>query len=186
MEKIKYLTKDELTKLFKKINDPRDLALFSTMYYHGLRCVEASRLRLQDLRLSDGRIFIHAAKNGISGDYILAPQIKKILKDYILNRTDNFDQLFHSRKGGPLDRSYIFQLFKKYAKMAKLPTDRQNPHVLRHSVAVQLLEDGMTIEACKVHLRHRKIDSTLVYAQITDRVRDRLQKDAFSNLSFNI
>jgi integrase len=79
---VKYLTPTEITKLFSKIKSERDKALFGMMYYYGLRCSEASRLTLKDLRIEDMRIFIQASKNGISGEYALSKEARKLILPY--------------------------------------------------------------------------------------------------------
>jgi len=196
-ETIKYLTPTEVTKFMSKIKDKRDLALFSLMYYYGLRAIEASNLTLSDVRLEDNRIYIKAAKNGISGEYFLTKEAKKNLTIYLKIRNqkqvvssaarihserpmghDGADALFLSRKLGHLTTTQIRRLYYKYAEKAGLDESKSHPHCLRHSIAVHMADSGTPVEHVQIHLRHRSIDSTMVYFQITSKKRHEIQARA--------
>ena len=175
---IKYLTPAEVKKLLTKIDDERDQAIFYLMYLYGLRCSEVVRLSLQDLRLNDDRIFIKASKNGISRENILDKTAKKLLINYLKGREailkkskikSESNVLFLSGKLGNLSTTQIYRLYNQYATKAKLPQDKRHPHTLRHSIAVHMADSGVPVERVKDHLRHRKIDSTMVYFQITSK-----------------
>ncbi len=178
LQTIKYLSPDEVKKLFKKIEGNRDKALFYLMYLYGLRCSEAVRLTMQDLRMNDDRVFIRASKNGISRENILDKTAKKLLSVYLKEREEilkkskvrnESDSLFLSRKLGQLTTTQIYRLYHNYSTSAKLPEDKRHPHTLRHSIAVHMADSGVPVERVKDHLRHRKIDSTMVYFQITSK-----------------
>ena len=184
-ETIKYLSTTQVEKLLSKIESLRDKTMFALMYLYGLRISEATGIKLDDLRLNDDRMFIRASKNGISGEQVLTKQAKKYLIPYLSQRkklTDKnkskSDILFLSKKGGRLDNSQVFRLFKEYATIAKIPEDKRHPHVLRHSIAVHMAEDGVPVEYVQTHLRHRRIDNTMVYFQITSKKRHEMQEKA--------
>jgi integrase len=185
---VKYLTPAEITKLFSKIESERDKALFGMMYYYGLRCSEASRLTLKDLRVEDMRIFIQASKNGISGEYALSKEARKLILPYLKERLkskSHSEALFLSKKAtlesGHLDPSQINRLYKQYAKEAKIPEGKRHPHTLRHSIAVHMADSGVPVEHVQIHLRHRKIDSTMVYFEITSKRRHEIQLRALAS-----
>jgi site-specific recombinase XerD len=74
---------------------------------------------------------------------------------------------------GRLKRRQIQNLFRRYAVDAALHPSRRHVHVLRHSVAVHLLDVGGYIDFARDHLGHRSIQSTMTYAQISDARRNR-------------
>lgn len=178
LQTIKHLSPEEVKKLFKKIESSRDKALFYIMYLYGLRCSEAVNITMHDLRMNDDRVFIRATKNGISRENVLDKTAKKLLSVYLKEREDilkkskvknQADSLFLSRKLGKLTTTQIYRLFNQYSTNAKLPEDKRHPHALRHSIAVHMADSGVPVERVKDHLRHRKIDSTMVYFQITSK-----------------
>src|SRR6476469_4826872 len=78
-EAIKYLTKDEVERLFRVIpkRNVRDVLLFDLVYRYGLRRSEASRLTLNDVR--DDKIWIARRKHGRSNAYPLHPRTRALL-----------------------------------------------------------------------------------------------------------
>src|SRR5258706_7080408 len=161
MDEIKFVTPDLIEKFFSKIKSIRDKAMFSVMYHYGLRASEVGLLTLEDIDLNNNRIFIKALKNGISGQNLLSPQVKRHIIAYLeserLKKRTLRKELFLSQKDHPISATQIYRLFRRYAKKAKFPQDRQHPHTLRHSVAVHLAEAGLSVFEVKEHLRHRKV-----------------------------
>jgi integrase len=64
----KYLTQDELKRLFAAITSPRNRALFGVIYHYGLRVGEALMLTVDDVNFKNHRITIRRLKNGLGGE----------------------------------------------------------------------------------------------------------------------
>lgn len=175
---IQYLTQEELQRLFGKIHDKRDRALFDLVYKHGLRASEVGLLRRDDVDLERGQIRIHRVKGGNSGTFPLFRDSIRILKAYLATRADFSPTLFPSKKKNPISRKRIFALFEEYARKAKLPDEKRHPHVLRHSIATHLLESGQNMEMVQDWLGHTYITSTQIYGKITDRRRSEAHREA--------
>lgn len=169
-EPIKYLTQDEVKRLFRKIESVRDRAMFALIYYYGLRVTEATLIRPEDIFFERNRIYIRRVKSGISGEKPLLSRARRYLSDYLEERKDNGMALFTGKKGN-LSSSRIRKLFYLYAKKARLKG--YSVHSLRHSIAVHLLEQGETERYVQDHLGHKDIRSTTIYASVTDRLRER-------------
>jgi len=126
--------------------------------------------------LSNGRIWITRAKGGRSGEYPIHPHTRRLLWTYLSERAaDGNPFLFVSRekKGGrPISEPLTYHLFRTYARLANLPPDRQHPHVLRHSIAVHLMNAGWDVADVQDWLGHRDIASTMVYAMVTNKRRE--------------
>ena len=165
---IKYLTRSEVERFFRVIKSPRDRALFATIYHYGLRVTEATLLRHSDVDFKRDTIYIHRVKGGQGGIKPLLPNTAKVLQAYLAVRASVEDALFIGREGN-LQRHRVQQLFKKYAQQVGL--GRYSVHSLRHSIATHMLEAGFELEVVRDHLGHRNIQSTLIYAQITDKHR---------------
>lgn len=163
--RIKYLSKDEVERFFSCVKDPRDKALFGLIYLYGLRVSEATILKLDDIDLKHGRISIYRLKGGIGGQRPIFRSAEKLIRQYLEVRVESGDGLFTGRQGN-LSRKRIYQLFKNYARRAKLDP-KFTVHSLRHSIATHLLEAGEGIEFVRDHLGHRNIQNTMIYAQIT-------------------
>jgi integrase len=172
---IAYLTKEEVERFFAAIppENTRDRLLFDVIYRHGLRRLEATLVKRE--HLSDGRIWITRTKGGISGEYPIHPTTRRLLWTYLAELGDDWHpHLFVSRQSDiwPISPSTIYQLFRRYAAAAELPEDRRHPHVLRHSIAVHLMNAGWDASDVQDWLRHRDIASTMVYAAVTNKRRE--------------
>jgi site-specific recombinase XerD len=180
VETVKYLSKEQVEKVFARITSKRDRAMFALMYLYGLRCTEAARLTFQDLRLEDRRLFVQAAKRGNSGEVSLGNDILRYLRAYLTERGNMPGALFLSRKGGKLSTRQIRRLFEGYAE--KMPEDKRHPHVLRHSIAIHMVEQGEDVRLINQHLRQKSMQSTSVYVQIADKKRLEMQERALNGI----
>ncbi|HET7436880.1 MAG TPA: tyrosine-type recombinase/integrase [Thermoanaerobaculia bacterium] len=174
---ISYLTKDEVEQVFRTISpdNTRDQLMFDLIYRHGLRRREATLLRLEDV-LPEDRIWIPRLKGAVPGTYSLHPVTRKLLRRY-LQEERRFDGCRFLLRGlrhrpNPLSVALIYQLFRHYATRAGISEDRRHVHVLRHSVAVHMMNAGFDAADVQDWLGHRSITSTLVYARITNKRRD--------------
>jgi len=168
--KIKYLSKEEVERLFSCIKNRRDKALFGLIYLYGLRISEALLLKLSHVDLENKRILIHRVKGGIGGERPLLETAERLIRKYLKKRLDTGDALFTGRQGN-ISRQRVQQLFKKYALKAGIDTG-YSVHSLRHSIATHLLEAGEGIEFVRDHLGHTNIQNTMIYAQITNHKRE--------------
>lgn len=176
-----YLSKAEVERLFDVIpaERARDRLLFDVIYRYGLRRLEASLIRRE--HLSEGRIWISRVKGGISGEYPIHPTTRRLLWSYLAETSaDGHPYLFISRQSDlrPVSSSTTYQLFRAYAEAAGLPADRRHPHVLRHSIAVHLMNAGWDAADVQDWLGHRDIASTMIYAAVTNKRREAKYEEA--------
>lgn len=169
-----YLTKAEVERFFHVIprENSRDRLLFDVIYRHGLRRREAVRIRRE--HLTDGRIWVTRVKGGVSGEYPIHPATRRLLWAYLNERgEDENPYLFTTRQSRlvPMSATTIYSLFRRYANQAELPSERHHPHVLRHSIAVHLMNAGWDAADVQDWLGHRDIASTMVYAAVTNKRR---------------
>jgi site-specific recombinase XerD len=173
---IRYLGKEEVSRFFKVIpaDHIRDRVLFDLIYRHGLRRVEATWLKRE--WIYNGRIWIKRAKKGISQEYNLHPDSIALLSLYLKQRVEDSNPfLFTSRESGnkkSISASLIYQLFKEYAQKANIQTDKRFVHIMRHSIAVHLLNAGWDIVDVQDWLGHKDIKSTTIYGKISNRRRE--------------
>ena len=165
-----HLRQDMVRNFFSVITSTRDKALFSLIYLYGLRVSEACLLHRDDIDLRRRTIRIWRVKNGNSGEKPLFKSLVPLLTTYLRTRSDDNGALFVGRQGR-LGKRQIQALFTRYAIAANLPPNRRHVHCLRHSCATHLLDAGEPIDFVQDHLGHRSIESSLVYARVSDRRR---------------
>ncbi|SRR5712692_700968 len=84
----RYLTQEEVKRLFSVISSPRDRALLALIYHYGLRVEEATLLTLESVDLKNLHIRIQRLKNGVSSQKPLWRHNAKLLRSYIRLRQD--------------------------------------------------------------------------------------------------
>lgn len=187
-KEIKYLTKEEIKKVFKVIRDSdvkyalRDEALFRVGFETACRVSEMSLFRVKDFNQDTRDIYCRRNKNGNNNTVRLTKETSRVLKKYILNSNLYEDDcIFMSQFRKPLSRKTIDLLVKKYFKIAKIKDQsKYHFHVLRHTRAVTMLEDNCTLEDIKYLLGHKKFANTLIYAQFSSNYK----KSLFDKLDF--
>ena len=170
------LTSEEVELLLEQPKDIdlkgiRDKAMLEFAYATGMRVTEIISLNLDDVNLEEGYV---TCRNGNKQRNIpLGKMSLKALKEYIeeardiLIKSESEQALFVNINGGRLTRQGFWKIIKYYKEQAHITKDI-TPHVLRHSFATHLLQNGADIKAIQTMLGHSDISSTQVYMQFQD------------------
>jgi type 1 fimbriae regulatory protein FimB len=154
----------------------REWAMLLLAYKHGMRASEICNLRLSNLDLKNENILVARLKGSLRTTQALTehrgePLLNelKALREWLRQRrSDGSDYLFTSQKGGRLHRSQLFRLFRSVAREAGLASEKQHPHVLKHSIANHLISANVNLALVKQQLGHKSIGSTMRYVCTTD------------------
>jgi len=174
---MKALSQDEILKVLKAVSDnPRDLAMILLAFRHGMRASEVCGLELKDADLKNNEITIRRLKGSLKTTQPLAdlqgqPLLseKRVLRSWLAERGNHPSKfVFVSQKSGRVHRSQFYRIFSAAAEKAGLPADRRHPHVLKHSLAVLLVEANTNLATVRIALGHRSIASTAIYAMPSD------------------
>jgi len=182
LKTIKYLTQDELRRLFAVITSKRDRAMFVLAYRHGLRASEVGMIQTTDIDLDRQRIRINRLKGSSGGEYLMDPGEVKAVKAWLKERGKNESpHVFTTRTRTPVSRWTLDDLMKKYGAKAGLPEDKRHFHVLKHSIATHMLDGGADLRFVQDWIGHKNIQNTVVYAAISNPARDAQAKKLFAN-----
>ena len=173
------ITTDELNRLLagpkgETLTALRDRAILELFFSTGLRVSELCRLN-NDLDLSRDEFSVRGKGDKVRVVF-LSPSAKSAVAAYLKKRADMSDSLFvsHSKvKINTKDLSRltprtIERLVKQYAIKAGI-TRKVTPHVIRHSFATDLLENGADLRSVQALLGHANIATTQVYTHVTDK-----------------
>ena len=154
----------------------RDGAMLELLYATGLRVSELIRVKLEDLVLDAGflRTFGKGSKErivpfGESARDAIAAYMERGRQHF--NRR-NDPHLFLTNRSRPMSRQSFWMKIVKYARQAGIKS-HISPHVLRHSFATHLLENGADLRSVQLMLGHSDISTTQIYTHVS---RARLQK----------
>ena len=150
----------------------RDRAMLELMYASGLRVSELTKLCLYDLNLEVGFVRV----KGKGGKERLVPMgeparesLKRYLRDgrpKLLRPRADVPEVFLNRRGKPLTRQRFWQIIKRYALKVGINPEKITPHVLRHSFATHLLENGADLRTVQALLGHASLATTQIYTHV--------------------
>ena len=170
------LTAQEVELLLNQPKDvdlkgTRDKAMLEFAYATGMRVTEIISLDIKDVKLEEGYVVCHSGSK--ERNIPLGTLSLKALKEYIeearpvLIRDEKVEALFVNVNGKRLTRQGFWKIIKYYKEQAHITKDI-TPHVLRHSFATHLLQNGADLKAIQTMLGHSDISSTQVYMQFQD------------------
>ena len=154
-------------------DDPRavrDQAILEVMYASGLRASELAGLTLENINFESG--FLRVIGKGNKERIVpIGRQALERLKFYLdrmrpkLVRSHTPSAIFLSNRGRPLSRVTLWKLVSGCAKRAGI-VKHVSPHMLRHSFATHLLENGADLRVIQEMLGHADISTTQVYTHV--------------------
>lgn len=149
----------------------RDKAMLELLYATGIRVTELISLKVTDINLS--LEYIHCGDDTKSRIIPIGAQAKASLRRYIEKVRENMilypdeEILFVNCNGKPMTRQGFWKIIKAYAKKAGIEEDI-TPHMLRHSFAAHLIENGADLRSVQEMLGHSDISTTQIYTKLTN------------------
>lgn len=170
------LTLDKVEQLLEQPQgiDPkgiRDKAMLELLYATGIRVSELISLKVSDVNLP--LEYIRCGGEKKSRIIPVGSQAKTALKKYIekgrsrMILADDEQMLFVNCNGKPMTRQGFWKIIKSYAKKAGI-NEEITPHMLRHSFAAHLIENGADLKSVQEMLGHSDISSTQIYVKLTN------------------
>lgn len=173
------ISAEELERLMKSpvgegLSVLRDKAILELLFSTGLRVSELCSLS-RDLDISKDEFSIRGKGEKVRVVF-LSPSAREVLKKYLAERTDTDDALF-IRLGGTraardeslrLTPRSVERIISSYAVRAGI-SKKVTPHVIRHSFATDLLQNGADLRSVQAMLGHANIATTQVYTHVTDK-----------------
>jgi len=170
------LTSKEIELLLEQPKDvdlkgTRDKAMLEFAYATGMRVTEIISLNIEDVKLDEGYVVCHSGSK--QRNIPLGTMSLKALKEYIeearpvIIKDEKVKALFVNINGQRLTRQGFWKIVKYYKEQAHI-TKEITPHILRHSFATHLLQNGADLKAIQTMLGHSDISSTQVYMQFQD------------------
>jgi integrase/recombinase XerC len=144
----------------------RDLLIVELFYFTGVRVSELTNLKTKDVDLNG--LTIKVMGKGAKERIIpMHPELKPLMVDYISQKDELFPlnqtpYLVVTSSGGKPYTRLLYRIVNKYMTMVT-SLEKKSPHVLRHTFATQLLNQGADINAIKELLGHANLSATQVY-----------------------
>lgn len=183
IRKIEILTKEEIKTLFGAIENsylnldfiPREQnhfqlkLIFALGYGCGLRLSECLKISFENIDFERKTVFVEKGKNYKDRIIPMSTGVYSGLQDYIYNFRNNLklphNRLFLKSKN---DLNKMLKTLQNVCDDQAIKQKRFSMHVLRHSIATHLLQNGMSIENISQFLGHSSLESTQVYTHLAD------------------
>ena len=136
-------------------------------YFTGVRRIELINLKTSDINMDSYTIRIMGKRNK-ERIIPMLPKLKESINEYLKIKSQEFineipDYLFISKSGIQLSEKYVYRTVNEYFKLVS-PKVKKAPHVLRHSFATHLINEGADINSVKELLGHSSLSATQVYS----------------------
>ena len=170
-----FVADKDISKLFNLIEFPddwqgkTDRLLLAIFYHTGMRLSELIQLKKSQINHSSGNIKVLGKGNKeriIPITRVLHENILQYLKDRKETSREEEEVLLVNGKGRPLAPRQVYNSVKKYLTTVTT-IDKRSPHVLRHSFATHLTNNGADLNAVKELLGHSSLAATQVYTHNT-------------------
>ncbi len=178
-----FLTFEQMETLLDwfDLDDPaqiRDRCMIEVMYACGLRVSECASLLLDKINLNE-RYLIVLGKESKERMIPFYPRCEQLIRLYLeesrplfMAGQEEHGFLFVNRRGKPISARSIQMLCEKSGEAAGLAV-HVHPHMIRHSFATHLLDNGADLRIVQELLGHENLSTTQIYTHVTQ---DRLQK----------
>jgi integrase/recombinase XerD len=170
------LTLEEIDILLNQPNDNdckgiRDKAMLEVLYATGIRVSELINLKTKDVNINLGYIKCNDTKKEriIPMGQVSKNSLTKYLEQArkIMIKDPNEEFLFVNCLGNSMSRQGFWKIIKSYAQKAGI-YKKITPHILRHSFATHLIENGADLRSVQEMLGHSDISTTQIYAQMSN------------------
>ncbi|MGG5369228.1 tyrosine recombinase XerC [Enterococcus sp. AZ196] len=181
----RFFYEKEIESLFDSVNgvkplDQRNRALLEVLYGSGLRVSECANLKLSIIDFDNNVLLIHGKGNKDRyvplGSYA-ADAILEFIRDGRKRLMDHFgkdhDYLFINHRGEKITSAGIEYVLNQIIKKSSLASDI-HPHMLRHTFATHLLNNGADLRTVQELLGHANLSTTQIYTHVT---KESLQKN---------
>lgn len=141
--------------------------IFELLYGCALRVSELCNLKYSDINFPKGQIRI-LGKGNKTRIVPLGEKSIEVLNEYLkLNPINNFnDSLIRNKKGKQIYPRFVHRVVNKYLSKVT-DVKKKSPHILRHSAATHMLDNGADLRAVKDILGHENLSTTQIYTHVS-------------------
>ncbi|WKS95052.1 tyrosine-type recombinase/integrase [Riemerella columbina] len=156
---------DQVTEIFEDEEELLPQLIIETLYQTGMRRAELCNLRCSDVDFSQNEIRV-TGKGNKTRIVPIASQLKQQLERYFIQEREAVEEavayFFVKKNGKKLTEKFVYSVVNNYFSIVS-SKQKKSPHMLRHSFATHILENGAEISQVKELLGHASLSSTQVY-----------------------
>lgn len=162
------MSEEEMRKLsdsiFSQVTDVLEKCIMEVLYQTGIRKAELCGMMFESVNLSENELKI-TGKGNKQRVIPIAAELADLLRSYLEVRRpieEHRSYFFVNKKGKKLTEKFVYLVVNKYLSLVTTK-EKRSPHILRHSFATHVLDNGAEISKVKKILGHSSLASTQVY-----------------------
>lgn len=160
------ISQQELLSILNACTNDKNRLIITLIYSAGLRRSEILNLRKQDIRNDKQFIFVRGGKGNKDRTTLLSAQVEKQLENYYAKWKPNY-WVFEGPGRSQYSASSVLNIVKNTARLAGI-NRIITPHMLRHSFATHLIEQGVSLRHIQLLLGHTSSKTTEIYTHIAN------------------
>ncbi|MDR3025599.1 tyrosine-type recombinase/integrase [Chryseobacterium sp.] len=162
------MSKEEMVdlndRIFEQLHDVLERCIMEVLYQTGMRKAELCGLIFENVNLYENELKV-IGKGNKERVIPVSNELSELLKSYLEIRnpqTEFKSYFFVNKKGKKLNEKFVYVVVNKYLSLITTK-EKKSPHILRHSFATHVLDNGAEISKVKKILGHSSLASTQVY-----------------------
>src|SRR3989339_361260 len=159
------LTKEEVIRLIKAINNPKHKLMTKLIYSAGLRVSELVNLKAEHLDIANSYGWVRRGKGNKDRMFVIADTLKKELVEHIFRECPYSSSYLFKGFNGHISTATIRAIISKAAKNAGI-SKNIHPHTLRHSFSTHLIENGYSLTEVQSLLGHKSPETSMIYIHL--------------------
>ena len=159
------LTKEEVIRLIKAINNPKHKLMIKLIYSAGLRVSELVNLKAEHLDITNSYGWVRRGKGNKDRMFVIADMLKKELVEHIFRECPYSSSYLFKGFNDHINTATVRAIINQAAKIAGI-NKSIHPHTLRHSFSTHLIEDGYCVAQVQSLLGHNSAETTMVYVHL--------------------
>lgn len=171
----KVLSQEQMQRVLESCKTIQEKTAISIGYSGGVRVSEMCALKKDDLKLTDGKLIIRHGKGDtydqVSLSNLAVEYAKEYLKSNFVSKQSDYLFTYINKKNSNVIEPFYVQKMESLFHLVRARADIKDPfgwHILRHSLATHMLQNGYPIREVQVQLRHANIQTTVVYTHLTE------------------
>lgn len=160
---------DEMMATREACRDLRERAIVELLYSTGCRVSEFVAIKCSDIDLASNIVHAHNFKSRKEKTVYISERCSWYLRRYMSTIPAGSDVLFASKRraGEGITVSGVEHMLRDIGRRAGLPNGRLHPHILRHTLATDIVTNGGSLADAQRILDHRKPETTMIYAEMS-------------------
>lgn len=158
----KFIPENEITQLLKELEpeaDKEEILILEVFYFTGMRLSELINLKVKNFNNNSLKILGKGSKERMIP---LNKEISEKIAVHIQKKPIVSEYIFNTKNGGKLYPMYVYRLVTKYLAIIK-NISKRSPHILRHTFATHLMNNGAELLSIKKLLGHENLMATQIY-----------------------